>query len=331
MMISSATSRPPAGPTATGPVEPLRRIAWPALGTECVIQFAGGDPAAVATFGHKAIAWVAQFEQRYSRFRPDSLVSRINAAAGQGWTEVDAEMEQMLELSAAVHFMTQGVLDVTALPLIRLWNFKAATPRIPSDEEIAQARRKVGWSKVQRAPGKVLLPEPGMALDFGGWAKEFAVDAVAQMAREHGIPSVLVDFGHDLRASGLPPGKPAWHIGLEDPAQPGATWGSLGITDAGVASSGDYLRSFTLQGKRYGHILDPRSGWPVANGLRQATVVAATCFQAGLLSTAAFVLGPEAGLRLIQGTFGAEGCLVGEKTRHQTRGFYRYVVETKTL
>jgi len=328
MILASNRNRPSAEPIATGPAGLLQRFGWRALGTECSIQYVCADRAAGAAFEKEAQTWVERFEQRYSRFRPESMVSRLNAAAGRGWNDVDAEMDQMLDLSGSLHFMTQGVLDVTSLPILRLWDFRASVPRVPSHAQIDEARRLVGWSRVQRSPGKILLPEVGMALDFGGWGKEFAADAVAQIALGHGIASALVDFGHDLRAVGLPPGKPAWHIGLENPTVPGACWGSVAVSDRGVASSGDYLRGFTHEGRRYGHIVDPRSGWPVSNGCIQATVIAPSCLQAGVLSTAAFVLGPDTGLRLIQDTFGAEGCLLTAKARHQTRGFFRYVVET---
>ena len=112
--------------------------------------------------------------------------------------------------------------------------------------------------------------------------------------------SALVDFGQDLRVHGLPPDKPAWHIGLDDPKQPGKCWASLAVKDKAVATSGDYLRHFTHGGRRYGHIIDPRSGYPVDNGCLAATVVASTCTIAGILSTTAFILGAEEGLRLIE-------------------------------
>jgi thiamine biosynthesis lipoprotein len=164
-----------------------------------------------------------------------------------------------------------------------------------------------------------------MALDFGGFGKEYAVDIVAQMAVDHGIPNTLVDFGHDLRALGTPPGRPAWHIGLEDPKRPGAVWASVGLSGRGIASSGDYLRHFVAGGRRYGHIIDPRTGMPVANGCTQATVIAGTCLQAGVLSTAAFVLGVQPGLELIRSCPGAEGTILTERERAQTRGFFEYV------
>src|SRR5687768_2687034 len=217
-VVSQSHRTPPPAPTGLPASVPLRKLSFAALGTLCEVQYAapGGDTQAAA-FEQAAVAWVNAFEARYSRFRPDSLLSRINAAAGREWVAVDAETEGLLKLCDTLFFMTQGILDPTMLPLIRLWNYKADTPRLPGADEIAAARALVGWKKVQRAPGRVFLQEAGMALDFGGFGKEYAVDATAQIAAEHGIVSALVDFGHDLRAVGTPPGRPAWHIGLEDP------------------------------------------------------------------------------------------------------------------
>jgi thiamine biosynthesis lipoprotein len=326
MAILAQSNRTPA-PAASTAFAPLRKLSFPALGTVCEVQYhAPQGDAQAAGFERAAVGWVNAFEAKYTRFRPTSLVSRINAAAGRGWVEIDAETEQLFLLCDTLHFMTQGILDPTALPLVHLWNWKAENPRVPSTGEIAAARRLVGWPKVQRAPGKVFLPEAGMALDFGGFGKEYAVDQTAQIALEHGIANILVDFGHDLRALGAPPGRPAWHVGLEDPLRPGSSRSSVGLSGSrGIASSGDYIRCFTLDGQRYGHIIDPRTGWPVANGCTQATVIASTCLQAGVLSTTAFVLGVPKGVEFIQACPGAEGMLLTEKTRAQTRGFFQYV------
>ena len=174
MAVVAQSHRPPPAVPA-GPVVPLRKLVFRALGTMCEVQYAASDAQAVA-FDRAAVAWVTAFEAKYSRFRSDSLISRINAAAGREWIAVDAEMEAMLKLCDTLHFMTQGVLDPTALPLMLLWNYQAEKPRVPSATEIAAARALVGWKKVQRTPGKIFLPETGMALDFGGFGKEYAVD-----------------------------------------------------------------------------------------------------------------------------------------------------------
>jgi FAD:protein FMN transferase len=327
-LVSKQEKAPDPVPRGRGSDLPLRKLAFRAMATQCEIQYtAPGGDAQASKFAAAAEGWVHAFEAKYSRFQPTSLVSRINEAAGREWVAIDPETEGLLKMCDTLVFMTRGILDPTALPLIRIWNWKAVPPVIPAPSEIAAALKLVGWSKVQRQPGKVFLPA-GMALDFGGFGKEYAVDIVSLIAKDHGILDSLVDFGHDLRAVGAPPGRPAWHIGLEDPKAPGTIWASVGLSGKSIASSGDYIRSFTIGGKRYGHIIDPRTGWPVANGCTQATVIADTCLQAGMLSTAAFVAGIEKGLELIRSCPGAEGIILTDKEKAQSRGFYNYVASS---
>ncbi|HEY1764482.1 MAG TPA: FAD:protein FMN transferase [Opitutaceae bacterium] len=325
-LVTQQNRTPEPVPSSRGPDLPLRRLNFRAMATACEIQYtAPGGDAQAAAFAAAAEAWTHAFEARYSRFQPDSIVSRINDAAGKEWVPIDPDTERLLTLCDTIHFMTRGILDPSALPLIRLWNWKASPPAIPSAEAIASARRLVGWGKVRREPGRIFLPEKGMALDFGGFGKEYAVDIVSLIAKDHGITDSLVDFGHDLRATGAPPGRPAWHIGLEDPKKAGTTWASVALRGKAIASSGDYIRCFVVDGKRYGHIIDARTGWPVANGCTQATVIADTCLQAGMLSTSAFIAGMKDGLELIRACPGSEGVILTDQERAQTRGFPNYV------
>lgn len=301
-------------------------LEFQAMATQCRVTFAGGG-AAVKSFPAAALQWVADFEARYSRFLPDSLISRINENAGLGWIETDPETDRIFALCDEAHFLTRGIFEPTALPLIRLWNWKATPPEIPGGAAIAAALKKVGWRKVQRAPGKIFLPEPGMSIDLGGIGKEYAVDRVAHLATQHGLTSVLVDFGQDVFAFGPPPdGRPAWHIGLENPAAPGKCWAGVAALNQAVATSGDYLRRFEVNGVRYGHIIDARTGSPVANGCRSVSVIAPTCTLAGIFSTAAFVLGPEDGLKLIDSTPNVSGCITTEHGRVSSRRFQNHVV-----
>lgn len=296
-----------------------------ALGTQCRVLVAG--PAqTVATCFSAVLTWVANFEAKYSRFLPDSLISRINAAAGREWVVIDPEAERIFALCQELHFLTRGAFDPTALPLIRLWDWKQPRTTLPTEQEIAAARELVGWRQVQRAPGKVFLPRAGMALDLGGMGKEYAVDQVLLLARQLGLASVLVDFGADVRVAGLPPdGRPAWHVGLEDPAKPGTCWCGLAVREGGVATSGDYLRKFELNGVRYGHIVDLRTGKPVANTVRAVSVLAPSCTQAGMLSTAVFALGPEEGLRLLDATPGTAGVIITDHAKHFSRRFHEHI------
>ncbi|HEY2951931.1 MAG TPA: FAD:protein FMN transferase [Verrucomicrobiae bacterium] len=296
------------------------------MASPCRVSFAA--PAAVArSFSATALQWVADFEARYSRFLPDSLISRINKNAGTGWVETDAETDRIFALCDEAHFLTRGIFDPTALPLIQLWNWKAKPPVIPGDAEIQGALKNVGWRNVQRAPGKISLPAAGMSLDLGGIGKEYAVDRVAQIAAQHGIASALVDFGQDVFTLGVPTdGRPAWHIGLQDPQQPGRCWAGVAVKNQAVATSGDYFRRFEINGRRYGHILDVRTGRPAASGCRAVSVLAPTCTLAGLFATAAFVLGAEEGLALLESTPNVAGCITLESRRVHTRRFYDYVV-----
>lgn len=302
-----------------------QRLGFKAMGTWCQITFAAPTPVVAKDFKREALRWVSDFEARYSRFIPDSLIGRINASAGKQWVEIDPETERLFSLCHELFFFTRRVFDPTSLPLIKLWNWKAVPPVIPDDVAIKAARQLIGWEKVQRRNGAVFLPQEGMAIDLGGVGKEYAVDCVVQLAQAHGIQSAVVDFGQDVRVHGTPPGKPAWHIGLEDPKQPGQCWTGLAIHNAAVATSGDYLRCFEKDGRRFGHIIDPRTGYPVYNGCRAVTVIAPSCTIAGILSTTSFVLGAEEGIKLIETYFGAEGCITTETSRHETRRFNEYV------
>jgi thiamine biosynthesis lipoprotein len=302
-----------------------RQVQFQALGTVCRLTLAG-PPEAQRLFVEQAVTWVAGFEAKYSRFLPDSLISRINRAAGTSWVDLDPEAERLFALCHELHFLSRGTLDPTVLPLLQVWNWKASPPQLPSDDAVRQAMEHVGWKRVQRTPGRIFLPMAGMGLDLGGMGKEFAVDQVCLIARQAGLTGALIDFGADIRVTGLPPdGRPGWHVGLEDPASPGRAWRGLAVREAAVATSGDYLRRFEINGVRYSHILDPRTGRPATSGVRAVSVVAPSCTQAGLLSTAALILGPIEGLRLIDSTPGAAGAIVTDKQVLQSRRFHEHI------
>lgn len=297
-------------------------VRFGAMGTQCRVLFGGvSDPGRVAS---AILEWVTTFEARYSRFLTGSWVSQLNAGAGGGWFEVDPEFARLLALCGQVAFLTRGILDPTMQPLIRIWDWRSG--QVPTEERIAAARALVGWNRVQLAGTRVCLPVAGMSLDLGGIGKEYAVDQVVLLVASLGATSVLVDFGADVRVHGLPPdGRPAWKIGLEDPKAPGTAWTHLILREGAVATSGAYVRGFDQAGRRYGHILDPRTGRPVDNGVLAASVLAPSCTQAGMLSTALCVLGPDEGLRLLGANPGVEGCLVTRTGVVSSKRFYEHV------
>jgi FAD:protein FMN transferase len=300
------------------------KLTFTAMSTVCRVHFRTLHPSLARDFQTEVLRWVAWFEARYSRFIPESLVSRINAAAGEHWVEIDPETEALFNLCQEMIFFTRGVFDPTALPLIKLWNWKASPPVVPTDEQIARARELTGWRKIERRKGGIFLPRAGMSLDLGGIGKEYAVDRVLTLALQRGLEHVLVDFGADVRVHGEPPEKGAWHIGLDDPRRPGHCWTGVAVTHHAVATSGDYLRHFTREGRRYGHIIDPRTGYPVYNGMLSASVIAPNCTLAGILSTSAFVLGPKEGLELMALCPGVEGAVITENNQLTSRNFHHY-------
>jgi thiamine biosynthesis lipoprotein len=303
----------------------LHKLEFAAMSTRCCVNFHGVPASLARDFQRDVVAWVGQFEARYSRFLPDSLIGRINAAAGEHWVETDPETDRLFALCQELFFFTRGSFDPSSLPLIKLWNWKARPPVIPDDADIQTARALVGWNKIQRRAGGIFLPERGMALDLGGIGKEYAVDCVMNMAIQRGITNVLVDFGQDVRARGHALGKKFWWIGLEDAAQPGKCWAGVAVTDQAVATSGDYLRNFQFNGRRYGHILDPRTGYPAQNDCRAVSIIAPSCTIAGLLSTSVCILGAKEGLQLVELHPGAAGVVTTETTKLYSRKFHEYL------
>lgn len=302
------------------------RLAFRAMGTECRVDFAAASVAAAREFQTHVLGWLADFESRYSRFLPDSLITRINVAAGKSAVEVDGETEALFRLCDWYHWLTKGVFDPTSLPLQLLWDYHRPQAALPSDADVVRAKSLLGWRDIQRTSGSVFLPRAGMAVDLGGIGKEYAVDRTIEMARARGITNILVDYGHDVRASGSPPEGGPWRIGLEDPRDPGKCWGGIALNDRAVCTSGNYLRFVEINGHRYGHIVDPRSGYPVANGTLSVSVIAPTCTEAGILTTAAYILGANEGVDFIQTAPQAEGCVWTDQGCHITGGFQRHVI-----
>jgi len=300
----------------------VNELEFAAMGTRCRVSCGGGpDPRQVAD---AVLDWVGEFEARYSRFLPDSLVSQINAAAGTAWVTLDAPATQLFSLCGQLVYLSRGILDPTAMPLVALWDWKRA--RVPTDAEVQHARSLVGWRQVQLTPGRIRLPKPGMAIDLGGMGKEYAVDQVILLLAGMGVTSALVDFGADIRLLGRPTdGRPAWKIGLEDPQRPGHPRLHVVVRDGAVATSGSYLRGFDSGGRRFGHILDPRTGCPVDNGVMSATVLAPSCTQAGMLSTALCVLGIEEGRKLLLSTPGVEGCMMTANGMISSSRFHEHI------
>jgi FAD:protein FMN transferase len=279
-----------------------------AMGSPCELRLYGDRAALAARSAHDE---VSRLEAKFSRYREDSLASRINASAGDAaGVEVDAETARLLDYAATAWRESAGRFDVTSGILRRAWNFKAG--RVPGRDEVAALLPLVGWDKVDWRAPRLVLPQRGMEIDFGGYVKEYAADLAAAKCREQGVRNGLVDLGGDLAViGGHPDGRP-WRIGVRDPRAPERALLELSLTSGGLATSGDYERCMIVDGVRYGHILDPRTGWPV-HGLASVTVAAAACLVAGTLTTSAMLRGHSGGAWL--DALGAESVWIDEAGR----------------
>lgn len=235
----------------------------------------------------KAVAMEAwRVEQRFSRYRDDNIVAALQRANGE-WLAVDEEFDRLLDYANTCWQLSNGRFDVTSGVLRRVWRFDGSD-RIPSAEQVTALLPLIGWDKVERRPGQIRLPA-GMELDLGGIGKEYAVDRALLLAREHTDADLLLNFGGDLVVDGKIP----WQIGIENLQQNGVA-GQIPLARGAVATSGDSRRFLLRDGKRYSHILDPRTGWPVQGGPHSVTVAAARCTEAGMLATLALLQGAGA-------------------------------------
>ncbi len=265
---------------------------FPALGTVCGLQFDGCSPAQAALWQAMAEAEVERIERKYSRYLDASELSRINrSGAGGGTVAVDDETAGLLDFAFACYDRSGGLFDVSSGGLRRAWTFAGGGP--PDPAAVAAILPRVGLDKIRWARPVLHFTVPGMELDFGGIGKEYAVDRVAEILAEAGAGHALVDLGGDMRATGPRADGHPWRIGIRDPFADGAILGAAPLAAGALATSGDYERCIRVDGRRYGHILNPKTGWPVS-GMTSVTVLADQCMLAGALCTIAVLMEGDA-------------------------------------
>lgn len=272
---------------------PEFRYVFRAMASEHEIIIHAREEAQAREAADAAIADVARIEAKYSRFRDDSVASTINGAAGGAPVAIDPETAALVCYADRCYRMSEGAFDLTSGVLRRAWNFRRQPPRVPTRAEIAAVLPAIGWGDVEWDDSAIRLPRSGMEIDFGGIGKEYAADRAATILVERGIAHALVNLGGDVRAVGTQPDGKAWRVGIAHPRQPGAAIGSVELADGAVATSGDYERYFEIDGRRYCHILDPRTGMP-ADRWQSMSVVAPLCVVAGSCATIAMLLGERA-------------------------------------
>jgi len=294
-----------------------------------IIAYGDAEPASQAI--EDAFDRITELEQKLSKYMDGSDVSRVNNAPAGTPVAVSVETWEVLEGARTAWERTGGVFDVTVGPLVQLWSEAGKTGKLPTEEKLAGVAAKVGFDKVRlQGDGRlVTLTVPGMRLDLGGIAKGYVVDEALRTLQSHGVTSALVDAGGDIRVLEPKPEGPPWITAVRNPAskdgRPFIT--ELAVENVAVVTSGDYERYVEIGGRRFTHILDPRTGRPEAE-VRSATIIGPDAMSSDALATSLAVLGREDGLKLIESLPEYE-CLIitgqgKQMTFTRSSGFPRY-------
>lgn len=275
----------------------LKRFAFKAMGSSCELQLYDESRIYAKRLVRKLAEEVNRLEKKYSRYRGDSLVSQINALAGdKHGIKIDRETRLLFDHALSCYEQSDGLFDITAGKLSRIWDFKSG--QIPAPESINEALANTGFHKLSWNKSRLHMPE-GIEIDFGGIVKEYAADTIANLARSLGSESGLVNLGGDFSVIGPRPDGESWPIGIADPNQPSSIMATISMTDGGLASSGDYERFFLHEDVRYSHILNPKTGWP-SQGLRAVSVASNLCTVAGSMATIAMLKDEANGIQWLK-------------------------------
>jgi FAD:protein FMN transferase len=261
--------------------------------------------------------------EKFNMYSPSSEISAVNKAAGTAAVQVSDDFLLVLRQGLELSRLTDGLFDPTVGPLVKLWKVGSDKPRIPTPEEIRSTLRLVGWKDVvlDESARTVALRRAGMTLDFGALLKGFAAVEGGRVLSARGVKSAILDLGGSVLALGSKPGGDPWRIGLQKPGAPrGTLFGEITARDEVVNTSGAYEQYFVVNGRRYQHILDPRTGYPVDDGVEAVTVISSRLHNADGPTLSIMALGVERGLAFAK-QIGVEAVIVGsDRTIHMTPG-----------
>ncbi|MFT7486373.1 MAG: thiamine biosynthesis lipoprotein [Candidatus Paceibacteria bacterium] len=287
----------------------LRKRTARVMGTSLELEAIGSDPDLLDKALDAALKEIIRVEDLMTDWRPSPLED-LNNAAGKGPQVVNPELYALIARGVKLGELSAGAFDITYAGAGKLWDFKQQPPLVPTTEQLGAALANVGYARLKLDPELFTIDLPaGMSVGLGGIAKGYGVDRAMAVLMQHGIQHGIVNAGGDLKALGTKFGKP-WEIAIRHPRQQERVLALLPVSNVCVVTSGDYERFFEVDGKRYHHILDPRTGSP-STGCMSATVTAPDAALADALATALCVLSPESGLELVASLRRVEALLVG--------------------
>lgn len=317
-------------PQSTTP-EQRHEFTRPQMGVPFRIVLYAREPAAARAAAEAAFARIAELNDLLSDYDPDSELSRLSRSSDEGRAvPVGPDLWRVLVRAQALAARSEGAFDVTVGPVVNLWRKARRERKLPFPASLEEARARVGHDKLVLDPARrtARLRVAGMRLDLGGIAKGYAVDEALAVLRARGIRRALVSGGGDLAVSAPPPGQRAWRIELAPPELTNAPPAEfVWLKHAALATSGDTFQRLEIDGRRYSHIVDPRTGLGLTDH-SLVTVIARDCLTADSLATAVSVLGPAKGLALVEDTAGAAARVLRAPNermeRHESRRFPRW-------
>ncbi len=300
------------GACSLKPTQPATQ-SFASMGTQASVTVAAQYRDRLPELTDEVRALFRDLENKLSTYRSDSEISRLAATAGSSPMAVSADTYRVLELSRQYGELSHGAFDITVAPLVRLWGFGGRPPHNPPDPGvIAERLNLVNFRKIELKKGTAFLPA-GMSVDLGGIGKGFAVDKAIEASRISSVRAVMVDLGGNIRVLGQAEPDVTWTIGIRNPFDRQHVLGRVFLPDGmAVATSGNYERFVEMGGRRYSHIIDPRTGYPV-EGMAAVTVVSPDATTSDVLSTALFVLGPESGLEVLSHLPGTEALFIPDR------------------
>ena len=317
LLVSDALSGSPARPSLT-----RYEFSQIHMGTQFTIILYAKDARTATVASNAAFKRVEELDAIMSDYRATSELMMLSSKPGGQWIKVSDDLFRVLAKSQELARVTGGAFDVTVGPLVRLWRRARRTGQLPDAQSLARAIELVGYNKLKldKKARSVRLEKTGMLLDLGGIAKGYAADEAMSVLKRHAIRRALVAAGGDIVVSRPPPGTRGWVVGiapLEPTDEPPRDY--LLLHDVAVSTSGDKEQSVEIGGRRYSHIVDPRTGLGLTTHI-SVTVVAGSGMVSDSIATAASVLGAERGLELINSTDGASGIII-QATEEGTRTF----------
>lgn len=287
--------------TGTVRATELVSLSGETMGTTYHIKLVASDAGAVDTLQQSIDEELAEVNRQMSTWDPDSELSRFNRFRETTWFPVSVELANVVRTANTISDQSGGAFDVTVMPLVNLWHFGPEgrdRSKLPNDEDTEEARSRVGYRflHVRDEPPALRKDKPGLTVDLSAIAKGYGVDVVAEFLDESGIENYLVEIGGEVRARGVKPNGKPFVVGIEKPTPfVRAIHRKVSLNNQSMATSGDYRNFFEIEGKRYSHTIDPRTGRPVTHPAASVSVVAANCMEADAIATMLMVLGPNEG------------------------------------